>query len=251
MRKIAVMNQKGGVGKTTTTINLAHAMAMAGSRVLCIDLDPQAHLGMSFGPQHGRMPGIDEVLIDDADIRDYIVEVRERLDIVPAGPRLAEFETTNAGGARRGWLLAQALKPVRRRYDMVLVDCPPSAGMLGMNALFACTEVIVPVSGDVLAQQDLSRKVDIVDAIDEALKRMTKRWFDVTRFHERRRLANEVRETVMKHFSGQVLPTPVRESVALAESPGFGKTIFEYQGKGRGAEDYRALAQDFICGRTC
>ena len=134
---------------------------------------------------------------------------------------------------------------------MVLVDCPPSAGMLGMNALFACTEVIVPVSGDFLALQGLSRMVDIIDAIDEALKRKTQRWLVVTRFHERRRLANEVRETVLKHFSGQVLRTPVRESVALAESPGFGKTIFEYQDKGRGAEDYRALAQDFICGRTC
>lgn len=251
MRCIAVMNQKGGVGKTTTTVNLAHAMAMAGSRVLGIDLDPQAHLTMSFGAEHAGQPGSDEILMDEADARDYLVNVRERLDIVPAGPRLGEFETASEGGSERGWHLSNALKTVRRRYDIVLIDCPPSAGMLGMNALFACGEVIVPVSGDFLALQGLSRMTNIVEHIDKALKRKTKRWLVVTRFHERRRLANEVRDTVLKHFSGFVLPTPVRESVALAESPGFGKTIFEYQGNGRGAEDYRSLADDFISGRTC
>lgn len=251
MKIIAVINQKGGVGKTTTTANLAHALAMSGKKVLMIDMDPQGHLSSAFGPEYSQYPGADEVLLGEAELRENVVKVRDNLELLPAGPRLGELENMVEGGAGRGWLLDKAIKAARMRRDYLLIDCPPSAGLLGMNALFASKEVLIPVSGDYLALQGLSRMVGIIDHIDNALSRKTKRRLVVTRFHERRKLANEVRETVIKHFPGQVLSTAIRESVALAESPSFGQTIFEYQKKGRGAEDYSSLADDFMSGRLC
>lgn len=246
---IAVMNQKGGVGKTTTTLNLAHALAMSGKRVTVIDMDPQAHLTASFGAESKRQPGIDQVLMDGASISEVSLAVRENLDLVPAGERLAEFEQHTEGGARRGMFLHDALQKVRNR-DFVLFDCPPSAGLLTMNALLACKEMLIPVSGDYLALHGLSRLLEILKHVETRLKHKTRKWLVVTRFHGRRRLANEVREKLLAYFPGQVLATPIRESVALAESVSFGQTIFEYQNKGHGSEDYRALADDLLAGRT-
>lgn len=246
---IAVMNQKGGVGKTTTTLNLAHALAMSGKRVVVIDMDPQAHLTASFGAEIKLQPGIDQVLMEDASIKEVSLPVRDNLELVPAGERLAEFEQHTEGGARRGIFLREALKKVRNR-DFVLFDCPPSAGLLTMNALLACKEMLIPVSGDYLALHGLSRLLEILKHVETRLKHKTRKWLVVTRFHGRRRLANEVREKLLAYFPGQVLATPIRESVALAESVSFGQTIFEYQNKGHGSDDYRALADDLLAGRT-
>lgn len=247
---IAVINQKGGVGKTTTTLNLSHALAQHDKKVLVIDLDPQAHLTAGYGVLRKEQEGIADVLLGEAELNDVITNVRENVFIVPAGSRLGELEHLTEGGAKRGFLLKEALKNNIDSYDFVLVDCPPSSGILGMNALLAAEEVLVPVSGDFFALQGLSRLMSIFQHIEETLKRKTKKWVVLTRFHERRKLAREVKEKILSYFPDSVLQTAIRETVALAESPGFGQTIFEYKPKCNGANDYRELAADVIESRV-
>lgn len=251
MRVIAVMNQKGGVGKTTTTLNLAHALSRAGQVVVAIDMDPQAHLTAGFGLLVRPQAGIGDVLIDsDVGIKDTLLEARENLFLVPAGDRLGDLEHLQVGGAKRGFLLKDVITQQIKRVDYILIDCPPSSGILGINSLLAANEVLIPVSGDFFALQGLSRLMNIFSHIEASLKKQTEKWVVLTRFQERRRLAKEVREKVMQHFPERVLQTAIRETVGLAESPGFGQTIFEYQASGNGAEDYQLLAEDLIQGRV-
>ena len=250
MRMLAVINQKGGVGKTTTTLNLAHALAQKGKQVLAIDLDPQAHLTAGFGVLAKRQAGMADVLLEGESIHNVMLSVRDNLELIPAGERLGEMEHMTKGGAKRGWLLSEALKDQVNDKDFVLIDCPPSSGILGMNALLAADEVLIPVSGDFFALQGLSRLMNIFQHLEESLRRKFDKWVVLTRFHERRRLAREVREKVTAYFPDRVFSTHIRETVALAESPGFGQTIFEYQASGNGAEDYRSLADDVISGRV-
>ena len=249
MHMIAVMNQKGGVGKTTTTLNLAHALALAGKSVTVIDMDPQAHLTASFGAEMKMQAGIDEVLLGESKLSEVRINVRDNLHLVPAGIRLGELEQISTGGAERGWLLKNAVNRMRGQ-DYVLIDCPPSSGMLTMNAMLAAKEMLIPVSGDYLALHGLSRLLGILKHIETRLTHATKKWMVVTRFHNRRKLANEVRDKLNEYFPGQVLSTPIRETVALAESPSFGQTIFEYQKSSNGAKDYLGLADDLLKGRT-
>jgi chromosome partitioning protein len=251
MRRIAVMNQKGGVGKTTTTLNLAHALALAGRKVAALDLDPQGQLGAGLGIMANGHGGLDTVLLEGSPLRQTIQPARERLRLAPAGPRLAEFELVSTGGASRGFRLREALRAgLDGDEDIVLLDAPPSAGLLAMNVLLAVEEVLVPVTGEYLALHGVSRFMGILRHIDESLKRRTRLWIALTRFNEHRRLAREVRDKLTEYFPGTVLATAVRESSALAESPGRAQTIFEYQRNGRGAADYRALADDLLNART-
>ncbi len=250
MRVIAVMNQKGGVGKTTTTLNLAHALARQGKRLLVLDLDPQAQLGLGFGVRDGEL-GLDRVFLEGATISDNKINVRKNIDFVPAGRALAEVEALkNENHSRLGWRLHDALDSDDQEYDFILMDCPPSSGVLSMNALFASKEVIIPVSSDYLALHGVSRMLAIFIRLEAALKRKFTKHFVMTRFHSRRKLSKEVFGKLHEYFSGQVLATAVHECVALAESPSFGKTIFEYSASSRGAEDYRFLADDLLLGRT-
>jgi chromosome partitioning protein len=168
---------------------------------------------------------------------------------VPAGERLSEVEHLTEGGVQRGWLLSRALEGMSG-HDVLLIDCPPSSGLLVTNALFAAEELLIPVSGDYLSLNGLARMMAIINFAEERLKRRVRKWLALTRYQGRRRLAREVRDRLLGHFPGQLLQTPIREAVALAESPGFGKTIFEYQRTGNGAHDYRAMATDLLQGRT-
>lgn len=250
MRVIAVINQKGGVGKTTTTLNLAHALANKGQQVLAIDLDPQAHLTAGFGLLRKQQSGIADVMLGEKSMADTALLARENLQLLPAGCRLGELEHMTGGGAQRGWLLRDALTQLPNAHHFVVIDCPPSSGILGMNALLAAEEVLIPVSGDFFALQGVSRLMNIFEHIEESLRRTMTKWVVLTRFNERRKLAQEVRDKILSYFPGRVLQTYIRESVALAESPGFGQTIFEYQGRSNGAEDYASLADDIIARRV-
>ncbi len=241
---IAVMNQKGGVGKTTTTMNLAHALAQKGQRVLAIDLDPQAHLTAGFGMVRKSQPGMAELMLSEKSVEEVTVLARDNMDLIPAGDRLGELEHLTEGGAKRGWMLRDALADYADDYDYILIDCPPSSGILGMNALLAAKEVMIPVSGDFFALQGLARLMSIFQHIEGTLKLNTEKWVVLTRFQERRRLAKDVRDKIMSYFPKHVYKTAIREAVALAESPGFGQTIFEYQASSNGAEDYKSLATD-------
>lgn len=247
---IAVMNQKGGVGKTTTTMNLAHALAQTGQRVLAIDLDPQAHLTAGLGLVRKSQMGMAEIMLSERSPDEVVILARDNVDLIPAGDRLGELEHMTAGGSKRGWLLRDALNEYAEQYDYILIDCPPSSGILGMNALLAAKEVLIPVSGDFFALQGLARLMGIFQHIESTLKLNTEKWVVLTRFQERRRLARDVRDKIKSYFPKRVYRTAIREAVALAESPGFGQTIFEYQASSNGAKDYKDLAKDILKGKV-
>lgn len=249
MRIIAVMNQKGGVGKTTTTLNLSYALNMSGKSVTVIDMDPQAQLSMSLGYEQNENPGIAGAILSGTAIEEVRAEVRDGLHLIPAGLRLGEMETLTKGGSKRGWMLKEYIDK-NITDDFVLIDCPPSAGMLGMNSLFASEEILIPVSGDYLGLHGVSRLFSILKHIEKALGTSKKKWLLVTRFNERRRLARDVLGKIEEYFPEQLMNTKIRETVALAESPSFGKSIFEYQKKSKGAEDYLALALEFLEGKA-
>lgn len=244
------MNQKGGVGKTTTTINLGHALAREGKTVTLLDMDPQGQVAMGYGVQDDQS-GLDEVLLNDISIDASIIEARENLDLIPAGVRLSDFEHVSAGGLKRGHKLRLAMNESSlTQRDFVLIDCPPSSGLLGINAMFAADELIIPVSGDYLSLQGLSRMMQILKRAESLSGHTIKLWLVMTRMQMRRRLTQEVRGRVLKYFPNRVFNTVIRENVALAECPSFGKTIFDYKKKSAGAEDYQSLAQDILQGRT-
>lgn len=250
MRVIAVINQKGGVGKTTTTMNLAHALAQKGYRVMAIDFDPQANLTVGFGALDRPQSGIGNALLENIPAPELVRSVRDKLDLLPAGDCLGEFEYMIEGGARRGFMLQQIIKNQILDKDFVLIDCAPTSGMLGMNALLAADEVMVPVAGDFYSLQGVSRLMQIFNYVEATLNRDTKKWFVLTRFNERRKMARNVREQIVHYFPDKVLTTVIRETVALAESPAYGKTIFDYRAKNRGAEDYMNLAADIVHGQV-
>jgi chromosome partitioning protein len=222
---------------------------MSGKSVIVIDMDPQAQLTMSFGISQSQNPGIAGAMLSGTPIQDTVVQVTEGLSVIPAGLRLGEMETLIKGGGKRGWLLKEAINK-QLDADYVLLDCPPSAGMLGMNALFAADEILIPVSGDYLGLHGVSRLFSILKHIEKALDVHKNKWLVVTRFNERRKLAKDVLSKIEEYFPNQLLNTRIRETVALAESPSFGKTIFDYQKRSKGAEDYLALAFEFLEGKA-
>lgn len=249
-RVIAIMNQKGGVGKTTTTINLGHALARAGKRVTLLDMDPQGQVSTGLGLSNDQ-GGLDEVLLDGETLDAMLVSARDNLNVVPAGNRLADFEHVTDGGSSRGHRLKSAIaNSALTDQDFILIDCPPSTGLLGVNAMFAADELIVPVSGDYLSLQGLSRMMQILKRAESLIGHEINLWLVSTRMQMRRRLTHEVRKRILKYFPGRVFSTMVRENVSLAESPSFGKTIFDYKEASVGAEDYQSLAQDLLSGRT-
>jgi len=246
LRILAILNHKGGVGKTTSCLNLASAYTDKGLKVLAIDLDPQAHLTVSLGIKDPGLRGVDELFLEDAAVSRFIINIRDGLDVLPAGFRLGEVERLAAQGAKKARILQQAIAPVKSRYDVILIDCPPTSGLLNFNALFTADEVVIPVSSDYLALHGLSQLLRTLKNAEKYMSRQLKIWIVLTRFTMRRRLSNQVREKLIKYFPQQLLATSIRESAPLAESPSFGKSIFDYRRRSNGAQDYAALANDIL-----
>ena len=249
-RIIGVINQKGGVGKTTVSTNLSHGIARKGYQVLAIDLDPQAQLTASLGMSQEDIVGLDKCLLEGCSLVNASHPVRKNLELIPAGENLVEVERLIDGGSRRGMLLKNALKNNTEKYDYVIIDCPPSSGLLVVNAIFAMDEVLIPMTGDYLALQGLSHLMATLKNFEQALGYGLKQWLVLSRFMARRRLSQEVREKLIKHFPGKVLETEISESVVLAESPSFGETIFEYKPGSKSSMEYESLVDDLIIGRT-
>ncbi len=248
MLTIAVINQKGGVGKTTTTVNLAHALALAKHKVTVIDLDPQGHLTACLGVHEPNINGIDNALLEQRyPVKTAAIAVRKNLQLVPAGARLGEVESNPAMTRDR---LQTVLADQFDDQMCVLIDCPPSSGLLVVNALLVADTAIIPVASDYLALHGLSYLMGTFKNFELSLDRKIPFWIVLTRYQNRRCLSQQVRDNLLQYFPGRVLATPIRENVALAESPSFGKTIFEYRPKSTGAKDYRALAQDLLKRRT-
>lgn len=250
-RQFSLLNYKGGVGKTTTSYNLAILYAGAGKKVLAVDLDPQSHYAISLGLKEPGISGVDDIFLEnDINVEDYLVSVRPNLDLLPSGFRLGEVEKLSAKGPSMASVLRDAIAPILPRYDIVIIDCPPSSGLLNFNALFACKEVLIPVSSDFLSLQGLSQLLKTLRSAQRFIGRELDTWIVLTRYATRRRLSRDVRDKLMEYFPKRVLNTVIRESAPIAESPGFGLAVTEYRPRSNGAQDYISLADDIIYRRT-
>lgn len=243
MRVIAVVNQKGGVGKTTTVTNLGHALALQGVRVGILDLDPQANASVSLGLTEPRA-GMDQVMRDGVPLSLLAVSARQNLWVVPAGFGLGRVETEGGQQVTRGEALKQILQEGHPDCDILLIDCPPASGLLVINALYAAHEVLTPVSADYLSLVGLSHLLGTLRQFEAKLEHKLQQWIAVTRYTSDHKLGCQVEAKLREYFPARVLETPVREDRALAESPSFGQTVFEYNQTSSGAWDYRILAED-------
>lgn len=249
MRVVAIINQKGGVGKTTTTVNLCHAIATTGKKVTVIDLDPQGQLGISFGVRGAQASGIDDAMLKEKSITQQLIPVRDNLQLVTAGARLKEIEQLTDSKTARGVLLRNALKGIQGQ-DFIFIDCPPSSGLLIANALIAADEVLIPMTSDFLALQGLSHLMGTVKRFEKTLQKQYKLLLVMSRYASTRRISTQVLNNLKSYFPGQILATIIREAAVLAECPSFGKTILEYSPKSRSAIDFQSLAIDFLEGRV-
>lgn len=250
-RVVAVANQKGGVGKTTTTVNVAAWLADSGLDILVVDLDPQGNLTSTLGVDRSTIGESSyELLVGDASIADVTLpEIRRGLDLVAARADLAGAEVELAGLARKEMQLRSAMTYQMGMYDLILVDCPPSLGLLTINALSAADHVIIPIQCEYLALEGLMQMIQSIDLV----RRRVNPGLDVlgvvmTMFDSRTRLSTDVVESVRSHFSGHSFETIIPRSVRLAEAPSYGQTIVEYAPASTGALAYRALARE-IAGR--
>ncbi|MDO9048104.1 MAG: ParA family protein [Methylobacter sp.] len=246
MRIVAIINQKGGVGKTTTTANLCHAIAEAGSKVTAIDLDPQGHLAVSLGITAQDIGGIDEAMLKKKEIHQQLISVRDNLQLITSGSKLKDIEQLTGNNSPRGVLLKDALHGNLNDQDFIFIDCPPSSGLLVANALIAADEILIPMASDFLALQGLSHLMGTIKRFEKALQRKYKTLLVMSRYSPNRRISSQVLNVLLTHFPEQILATVVRETALLAECPSFGKTILEYSPKSRSARDFRSLAHDFL-----
>lgn len=250
MRVVAIINQKGGVGKTTTTVNLCHAIAETGKKVTVIDMDPQGQLGISFGVRVQNKAGIAEAMLTETNIKQLLIPVRTNLQLVVAGPKLRDIEHLTDSKAGRGVLLRNAIKGNLDDQDFVFLDCPPSSGLLIANAMIATDEILIPMTSDFLALQGLSHLMGTVKRFETTLKKQYKLLLVMSRYASTRRISTQVLDNLKTYFPGQILATIIREAAVLAECPSFGKTVLEYNPKSRSAIDFKTLAVDFLEGRV-
>jgi chromosome partitioning protein len=251
MKIVAIANQKGGVGKTTTAVNLAAALAELGQRILLVDLDPQANATSSFGLQGVENVSLYEPLLGEASISEKIFPTnRDHLFIVPADLDLAGAEVEIARMPDHLTRLAEALKPLHadETFDFVFLDCPPSLGILMSNALAAADELLTPIQCEYFALEGLVKIVRLVEQVRDsgANKRLELGGIVMTMFDGRTNLSEQVVAEVREHFGERVYETVIPRSVRLSEAPSFGKSILEYASSGAAAQAYRALAGEFI-----
>jgi chromosome partitioning protein len=251
MRIVALANQKGGVGKTTTAVNLGAALAELGHSILLIDLDPQANATSSFGLQGTDGISLYDPLLGGASITEKILPTRrDGLFIVPADIDLAGAEVEIARMPNHLTRLAETLKPLQSddTFDFVLLDCPPSLGILMSNALAAADELLTPIQCEYFALEGLVKIVRLVEQVRDsgANDRLEIGGIVMTMFDSRTNLSAQVVADVREHFAERVYETVIPRSVRLSEAPSFGKSILEYAPNGAAASAYRALAREFI-----
>jgi len=261
-RIIALMNQKGGVGKTTTAVNLAAAIADLGRRVLLVDLDPQSHATLHVGvdPQRLEASVYDALLDPDMDPNRAILPVAERLCILPAETDLAGAESDLAGESDRSGRLRGVLDRLGGGQEFVLIDCPPSLGVLTINALAAAGEVLIPMQAQFLALQGVGKLLETVrlvaGSVNPSLRVLGVALcqFDSQTTHARevvtdlRAFLEQCRTLDVPWRDARVLEPPIRRNIKLAECPSFGQTIFQYEPRAPGAQDYRNLARSLVGG---
>lgn len=258
MRSIAVINQKGGVGKTTTAVNLSAALAEEGQRVCLLDLDPQAHASLHLGLALGEEElSIYDVLTNETPVSQVLRQVNETLWVVPSHLNLAAAEMELANEVGRESILKDKLLQHDGNYDFLIVDCPPSLGVLTLNALAAVQEVLLPLQPHFLALHGLSKLMRTMNVVAQRLNpRLRLTGVVLCMYDSGTRLAAEVSADVEAFFAAQeeagvwsnaiCFPTRIRRNIRLAEAPSFGQSIFQYEPASHGAVDYRQLATEII-----
>ena len=259
MHSLAIINQKGGVGKTTTAVNLSAALARSGRRVGLIDLDPQAHASLHLGADPKRpMPTTYDLLAGDATFGETWREVEENLSVAPAHIDLAAVEVELATAVGRETILRDKLSESKEDFDYVLIDCPPALGVLTLNALTAVEDVFLPLQPHFLALHGLSKLMQTVGLVSERLNPSLKMAGVVLCLYESgTRLADEVTTDVASYFEQvraqgpvwehvRLFDTRIRRNIRLAEAPSHGQSIFSYDPASRGASDYRSLAGEVM-----
>jgi chromosome partitioning protein len=248
----ALANQKGGVGKTTTAINLGAYLAWLGQRVLLIDIDPQANATSSLGvDKYTVQISTYDLLVREAPLADITqLTGRVRLDLAPSSPALAGATVELVTMPRREYRLRQGLETLDQQYDYVLIDCPPSLGILTVNGLTAAADgVIIPVQCEYLALEGLSQLGRAIDLVRRALHPSLRlRGLVMTMYDARTTLARQVVEEVQKHFPGRVFKTIIPRSVRLSEAPSYGEPIVSYAPQSAGALAYEALTREILQG---
>ena len=253
-RIFTVANQKGGVGKTTTAVNLAAALSMGGLKVLVIDLDPQGNASTAFGIDRVASEGIYEVLINDLPMANVVQKVVNfpHLEIIAANSDLAGAEIQLVPTVAREFRLQSALQTFLttkqnsgQRFDYVFIDCPPSLGLLTINALTAADEVLVPIQCEYYSLEGLSLLIETLTEVQKRLNpKITLSTIVLTMFDSRTRLASDVAENVRKHFPQQLINTPIPRAVRVSEAPSYGQTVMTYDASSPGAIAYMSVARE-------
>ena len=243
---ICFSNHKGGVGKSCSTCNVGAGIGRQGKKVLLVDLDPQANLSVSLGAKDA-FQSIYNVLRGELPISNTIINVTENLDLVPSCLDLAGAEIELTSEAGRDLILKEALSEIECKYDYIFIDCPPSIGLLTINALTASKKVYIPLQAEYLSLQGVSKLTSIIEKLKQRLdKNLSIGGVLITLFDSRKILNRDISEAIEEHFEKKVFKTRIRNNVSLAEAPGMGKDIFRYNLKSNGARDYLALCKEIL-----
>ncbi len=249
-KAIAIFNQKGGVGKTTTNINLAACLAIRGKKVLILDIDPQGNTTSGIGVTKRNLKNtVYNILIDkDYDPRKAIIKTNvENLDLIPASVDLAGAEVELVGMEGRENALKDGLEKIKDNYDYIFIDCPPSLGLLTINSLAAVDSVLVPIQCEFYALEGVSQLVSTIDLVKKSLNpKLEIQGVILSMFDGRTNLSLQVVQEVKKYFGNKVYATVIPRNVRLAEAPSYGMPITEYDPKSKGAEAYGDFADEFL-----
>ena len=248
-RVIAVANQKGGVGKSTTAINLSACLAEKGKKVLAIDIDPQGNTTSGLGVDKNNVENtLYELLLGEAEAKDTIVkDVVENVDLIPSNVNLSGAEIELIGVDEKEYIMKKIIDKVRRKYDYIIMDCPPSLNMLTINALTAANSVLVPIQCEYYALEGLSQLIHTIELVKERLnKKLVMEGVVFTMYDARTNLSLQVVENVKDNLQQNIYKTIIPRNVRLAEAPSYGMPINYYDKRSTGAESYRLLADEVI-----